>query len=339
MNIISQIEHLETAPFGPHHPTEEERENAINGLKLKKTTLAEYLQACHVVFSKALAHKPGLLSNDLYSLETGPHGDSTPTELRAWPDFKQQQAAILDKVRAAIPSDLRVFENLAFLLGMSDRISDHFESDSFTQRKVHDAIETPATLVLKHLIAQNNPGIKPEGEFVLATQPDVIHSVDTTGMGTPEASYAQQRTIVCRASEGELTPVFLTKYMSPDKIPADWFWASLVPMRDYPQWLARSGAEDTHWNACEWHQRADRVLLEAYRAMVGYKLEYGQIITGETLCFLRIDWEEPSVLYFHVTTPGIVMPGDGVKHTLEEELACTAVSQQVAFILRATGVA
>lgn len=33
-------------------------------------------------------------------------------------------------------------------------------------------------------------------------------------------------------------------------------------------------------------------------------LEYGLLIIGEIIVFLKVDWEEPGTLYYHLAEPG-----------------------------------
>lgn len=38
--------------------------------------------------------------------------------------------------------------------------------------------------------------------------------------------------------------------------------------------------------------------------MIESGLEYGLLTTGEAIVFLKVDWDEPETLYYHLAEPG-----------------------------------
>jgi hypothetical protein len=61
-------------------------------------------------------------------------------------------------------------------------------------------------------------------------------------------------------------------------------------------------------------------------------LEYGLLTTGEAIVFLKIDWEDPGTLYYHLAEPG-----HEVSVQPDHFHVCTAVGQYLAFTLMALG--
>lgn len=291
MGILSKLKDLVVPP----RPAEK-FENMKNAVILQNMTLVEYLEACHVVFAEGLAPRPDLTTIDAHPSEHGPHCNGGPTEVRDWPAFDEQQAAVLAKVHAAIPADLRAFESLAFLRGLASR---HWEtptqSDEATKLKALDAIHVPVAFINGLIRGQGLQAIKSTGDFAYTYQPARCLFVVSPETGYHQVSYIGERNTLYDWSGDEAKPVLATKYMSPDKV-------------------------------------ADTGIPEVFRTMVELKAEYGQIITGESIVFLRIDWDEPTVVYRHTATPKTDI--DGI---LGENLHRTAVSQQLAFILRVTG--
>ncbi|KAH6870894.1 hypothetical protein B0T10DRAFT_568607 [Thelonectria olida] len=54
-----------------------------------------------------------------------PRNKWCPTNLRPWPDFIQQHRITFGTLYDTFPTDMRVFENRAFLAGLGNRISKH----------------------------------------------------------------------------------------------------------------------------------------------------------------------------------------------------------------------
>ncbi|KAH7137640.1 hypothetical protein EDB81DRAFT_608665, partial [Dactylonectria macrodidyma] len=81
---------------------------------------------------------------------------------------------------------------------------------------------------------------------------------------------------------------------------------------------------------------ADRLTASAVTQTYHYIIEgglgYGLLTTGEAIVFLRVDWEEPETLYYHLAEPSPkVVAYPNHFHV------CTAVGQYLAFSLMALG--
>ncbi|KAM0433528.1 hypothetical protein ACHAPT_004408 [Fusarium lateritium] len=73
-------------------------------------------------------------------------------------------------------------------------------------------------------------------------------------------------------------------------------------------------------------------ITQTYHYMIEGGLEYGLLTTGETIVFLKIDWQDPGTLYFHLAEPGpeVLAHPDNIR-------SCTAVSQTLSFSLMSLG--
>ncbi|KAJ0129949.1 Uncharacterized protein HZ326_26945 [Fusarium oxysporum f. sp. albedinis] len=69
-----------------------------------------------------------------------------------------------------------------------------------------------------------------------------------------------------------------------------------------------------------------------YYYMIESGLEYGLLITGEAIVFLKVDWNDPETLYYHLAEPG----PEVTAHPNNLQM-CTAVGQYLAFTLIANG--
>ncbi|EQK99914.1 Protein kinase-like domain protein [Ophiocordyceps sinensis CO18] len=72
-------------------------------------------------------------------------------------------------------------------------------------------------------------------------------------------------------------------------------------------------------------------VTQTYHYMVEGGLQYGLLTTGEMIVFLRINWDEPETLLFHLAEPG----AETVTHSPHDFFLCTAVGQYLAFSLMA----
>lgn len=51
-------------------------------------------------------------------------------------------------------------------------------------------------------------------------------------------------------------------------------------------------------------QQVASAIAQTYHYMIEGGLEHGLLTTGEAIVFLKIDWEEPETLYYHLAEPG-----------------------------------
>jgi len=66
--------------------------------------------------------------------------------------------------------------------------------------------------------------------------------------------------------------------------------------------------------------------------MIEGGLEYGLLTTGEAIVFLKINWDDPNILYYHLAEPG-----SEVQVHPDASRYCTAIAQVLAFSLIALG--
>jgi hypothetical protein len=71
-------------------------------------------------------------------------------------------------------------------------------------------------------------------------------------------------------------------------------------------------------------------VAQTFHYMIEGGLQYSYLTTGEAFVFLKIDWNHPNVLYYHLAEPG-----EEVRAHSDNSRHCTAVSQVLAFALLA----
>ncbi|KAG6091028.1 hypothetical protein E4U30_007620, partial [Claviceps sp. LM220 group G6] len=92
------------------------------------------------------------------------------------------------------------------------------------------------------------------------------------------------------------------------------------------------------------------IVCQAYQYVMQSFTGFGILTTGKVFVFLRVDWDEPGVLYFHVSTPDVDVTEARARDEAEDadngvqvdentrvrnSLYLTAVGQYLAFALRA----
>ncbi|MCJ1240912.1 hypothetical protein MMC14_008916 [Varicellaria rhodocarpa] len=73
------------------------------------------------------------------------------------------------------------------------------------------------------------------------------------------------------------------------------------------------------------------VVTQTFHAMIDFGLEYSYITTGEAFVFLRIRWEDPVTLYYH-----LFIPGEDAEEKTQTSLAQTAISQVISMCIMAS---
>ncbi|KAK8039664.1 hypothetical protein PG993_008075 [Apiospora rasikravindrae] len=231
----------------------------------------------------------------------------------------------------------RVFENRNFLVGLGNRISPRLIADEKTlEYFLHNTVEDPVRAILEQLkrveavasayqlgdgiIFENPPhAISDLAEEVVARETRVAASdakpptISTPATAKPDLCLPRQQ-----------FPVGTTCYT---------LW--LRAMNIYKEVVNRKLIPTSADPDARFQYHAKRLVASAitqtYHYMMESGLEYGQLTTGETIVFLKVDWAEPQTLYYHLADPG----PEVLAHLLNANV-CSAVGQCL-FTLMALG--
>ncbi|KAH7024831.1 uncharacterized protein B0I36DRAFT_366739 [Microdochium trichocladiopsis] len=125
---------------------------------------------------------------------------------------------------------------------------------------------------------------------------------------------------------------FVVEYKPPHKLTLPHLRVSLREMDIQQEVINRSTIPTDKGELFSYH--ADRIVAAAvsqtYHYMITGGLTYSYVTTGEAIIFLKIDWQSPEHLLFHLAEPRaeVLAHPDNAVH-------CTAVSQVLAFTLLA----
>ncbi|KAK2670233.1 hypothetical protein RAB80_014370 [Fusarium oxysporum f. sp. vasinfectum] len=287
------------------------------------TTLDEYIAACHAsVFSRfAIETDPKLTSRGSI---TNPRDKWCPGNLRPWPDFLDQQKltfadektleyflhnSVEDPVRAIIQQLKQVEEvSSAFQIGDGVVFENHPHALSDVAEEVVDR-ETPST-----------PPQTPDHRRDLnQLRPDQI------------CVYRSDNTESSRR-----TMVYVSEYKPSHKLTAPHLRLGLRAMDIHKEVVNRRTIPTSVDPDARFQYHAEKLtasaITQTYHYMIESGLEYGLLTTGEAIVFLKVDWDEPETLYYHLAEPG----PEVAAHPSNLPI-CTAVGQYLAFTLMALG--
>ncbi|KAG6090997.1 hypothetical protein E4U30_007659 [Claviceps sp. LM220 group G6] len=114
--------------------------------------------------------------------------------------------------------------------------------------------------------------------------------------------------------------------------------------------VSRRNFGPTHLEEMQLKVAQISIVCQAYQYVMQSFTGFGILTTGKVFVFLRVDWDEPGVLYFHVSTPDVDVLEARARDEAEDadngvqvdentrvrnSLYLTAVGQYLAFALRA----
>jgi hypothetical protein len=129
---------------------------------------------------------------------------------------------------------------------------------------------------------------------------------------------------------------YVMEYKAPHKLTPVHMRAGLRSMDIHKQVVNRATVPTADDQEALFQYHAERLataaITQTYHYMIESGLEYGLLTTGETIVFLKINWQDPGTLYVHLAEPGpeVLAHPDNLR-------SCTAVSQTLTFSLMAIG--
>ncbi|RYC57812.1 hypothetical protein CHU98_g8404 [Xylaria longipes] len=320
----------------------------------RPTSLDEYIAACHeLVFSQLKVETNKALTSR--GPITNPRNKYCPTNLKPWPDFLQEQSTTFGELYTACSPERRAFENRSFLAGLGRRVSLHPIKDEKTlEYFMHVGVEDPVTAIMDELkkvgefrsafdigngiIFENHPNaISDAAEEVVAREAE-LSPPQTPGHGLDLNQLRPDQICVYRSDDepSKRTMIYVSEYKAPHKLTAPHLRLGLRSMNIYKEVVNRKTIPTSADPEGRFRYHAERLtaaaLTQTYHYMILGGLEFGLLTTGEAIVFLKIDWEEPDTLYYHLAEPKSEAAAH--PHNLQ---SCAAVGQYLAFGLVALG--
>ncbi|KAJ4248088.1 hypothetical protein NW762_012858 [Fusarium torreyae] len=334
---------------------EERRRAEASERETQQLTLLEYLGDSHVLTYARLTVEtnPDLTSKGSI---TDPRNKWCPTELVPWADFLEEQKDVFGALLATFPVERRLFENRAFLVGLGERIARRpIADEKMLERFLHETVEDPVRAIVEELkqiedvknvfdlgngiVFENHPHaisdmaeevVEREGPPALPQTPD--HRRDL-GLLRPDQ-------ICVYRSDNNLPEwrrmLHVEEYKPPHKLSLPLLRAGLRPMNVYKEVVNRRTIPTSANAKARFQYNAEKLTAAAvtqiFHYMIESGLEHGVLTTGEAFVFLKVDWDYPQKLQYHLAEP----TPEALAHPENAHL-CTAVAQYLAFTLMALG--
>lgn len=278
-----------------------------------------------------------------------------PKNLQPWTNFIKEQRLTFGTLMNTFPIESRVFENRNFLAGMGDRVSQRQIADEKTlEYFLHTSVEDPVRVIIQKLseveevtaafaigngiVFENHPhALNDTAEEVVGRE--TIATPRTPHHGRDLNQLRPDQICITRSNNEPFAPstmVYISEYRSPCKLTVQHLRVGLRPMDIYGEVVNRNTIPTSADTDAQFRYHAERLtasaITQTYHYMIEGGLEYGNLTTGEATVFLKIDWNEPGTLYYHLAEPKYeVQAHPNNPHT------CTAVGQYLAFTLMALG--
>ncbi|KAF9775861.1 hypothetical protein IL306_006008, partial [Fusarium sp. DS 682] len=130
--------------------------------------------------------------------------------------------------------------------------------------------------------------------------------------------------------------VYVSEYKPPHKLTAPHLRLGLRAMDIHKEVVNRRTIPTSVDPDARFQYHAEKLtasaITQTYHYMIESGLEYGLLTTGEAIVFLKVGWDEPETLYYHLAEPGPEVSA----HPNNVHI-CTAVGQYLAFTLMALG--
>ncbi|RWA05309.1 hypothetical protein EKO27_g9794, partial [Xylaria grammica] len=309
-----------------HQRAEKARQRADEAEEhARLTSLDEYIAACHeLVFSQfKVKTNKSLTSRDSI---TNPRDKLCPTSLKPWPDFLQQQSRTFGELYATCSPERRVFESRNFLAGLGRRVAQRPIKDEKTlEYFLHIGVEDSVTAIMDDLkkvdefrgafdvgngiIFENHPNAISDGAEEVVAREATPSPPRTPNHGLDLNQLRPDQICVYRSDEepARRTMIYVSEYKAPHKLTAPHLRQGLRSMDIYKEVVNRKTIPTTADPEGRFRYHAERLtaaaLTQTYHYMILGGLEYGLLTTGEATVFLKVDWEAPDTLYYHLAEP------------------------------------
>ncbi|KAK1907866.1 hypothetical protein P3342_006196 [Pyrenophora teres f. teres] len=338
--------------------------------RTRKTTLPEFLDACHNHLYSGLTVQPDATLSTRGD-PANANNKLRPEKLLLWEDFPAQQAAIWELMGSDFALE-RHFTSLHTLKESGEAIrrkmmSSELDLHLFQRSTVDDPVTSIIERLYDQQILRRKFGLKGSVQFenhanTLSpeTQLESIGSMTISGAQrrrsprlqaqaqAQDNSVAAPRPQTARSSRPRAdqfcvyntstqntetrVAAFITEYKPPHKLPLGYIYEGLGDME-----LEVILCRETDTPRDHFRRLIAAVITQAFSYMVKLGVEYGCVCTGEAFVFLRIPDDPRTVHYFLSVPKGDVGDTTGWTSDLDgtNRLHLTAVAQMLAFTLQA----
>ncbi|KAI1145039.1 hypothetical protein F4825DRAFT_474969 [Nemania diffusa] len=306
---------------------------------LQPTSLEEYIAACHEHLSSKFQVRTCEGTSIPLPSTNNPHINWCPTRLKPWSDFLRHQSLTLGKLYATFSNDRPVFESRKVLADMGERLKYQSIKDARTlEYFLYGSVEDPLKTIINELIKSDEfrNSFDIGSGIIFDRRPNDLSDVSSAPRNVDYNQRVLSQTRVYRSADEsrEREIIYISEYKPPHLLATPLLRKGLREMNIYDEVVNRDPVTPADPEAL-FQYHAERLttsaLTQTYHHMVTGGLEYGLLTTGEAIVFLKVDWEEPDTLYYHLAEP----KSEVTAHP-DNIMSCAAVGQHLAFILLAS---
>ncbi|KAH8431444.1 uncharacterized protein LDX57_009106 [Aspergillus melleus] len=296
-----------------------EEERDYEREKTRQTTFGELIRYCHDLFSRPLrAEDP---SRSTTGKITAPTGKRCPLQLRPWTDCEIRQQEIYRSVCNYLEPPGQDAEQLfvsrhaleSFGKELRRPISSEQDLESYERFGVENHVRDIIAALCKKPAARDefhlSDGVSFDNHANALDRPQVDPSQPRES-STSRPSRPDQFCIRRGTSETILTTV---EYKPPHKLSVENIRSGLRPMEFWkevvaPDSIPTQEPEKLRYNAA---RLTGSVLVQEFHVMIQEGLEYSYLTNGLAVVLLRVPYNDPTTLYYHLCEPNIeVNPED-----------------------------
>ncbi|KAL9593276.1 MAG: hypothetical protein Q9219_007620 [cf. Caloplaca sp. 3 TL-2023] len=316
-------------------------ESAEKDKRLRKTTLDEFLEACHkhLFIPVQVEQDPNLTSR---GPTTSPKGRACPKTLQPWTDFQRSQRRIHREIRSAL-CHTRHFPVLVDIEGNGERIQKRLSSEADLRIYAEMGVLQFLRDAIGHLCSfagfkdtlgdgfefHNHSHALQDGE------PEVEAAKNTKAATRRVPKPANADQFCVRRIDDKARLVFVIEYKAPHKLTLQFLQAALGGPLDLHE--IRNRLMEPLDKDDKFIEDAEMLVAAAatqtYQYMLEGGLAYGCLVTGEAILFLHIKKQNPQHLYYHLAVPGEQVGG---AENSRPNYSLTAISQLMNFCVLAS---
>ncbi|KAI3340366.1 hypothetical protein F4824DRAFT_487322 [Ustulina deusta] len=294
---------------------EEERRADRAEAQLLPTTLDEYIEACHNLIYTNLKVEPDPEKRTTGSIPP-PYAKFFPRRLRPWTDFHDKQCEILSNVYLHFPIERRLFDNRNYLETLGKKVMDApLANEKMLETFLHNCVEDPVRCIIYELSRSSKfqkrlkigQGITFENHLKALSDPS--YEVASRQPQQPPPAPPQEPEQVEERPKTPNPAIDLPR-LNPDQI-----------------CVYRYKEERTEKRKIDIIKES-KFCYYVFYYIVKLGLTYRLLIIGKSIVFLKINWDDPQTVYYHLAEPA-----EEVAAYNNNYCFCSAVSQYLGFYL------
>ncbi|GAA93148.1 similar to An08g12110 [Aspergillus luchuensis IFO 4308] len=301
----------------------------------RQTTFAELIRFCHVYFSRSLrAESP---SRSTTGKIPAPTGKRCPLQLLHWTNCAAEQQKVYRSVCAYLaPSNqpaARLFSPRLALKDLGQRfskraISSEQDLESYERFGVEDYVRDIITELCKIPTAREEFRLGDAIQF--DNHANALDAVDADQSQTDKPSSSRRsrpdQYCIHRVDGNSSTIIMTVEYKPPHKLSVENLRAGLRPMQFWeevirPDSVPTEGPEKLRYNAA-W--LTGSAVVQEYHVMLQEGLEYSYLTNGFAIVLLRVPYDDPGTLYYHLCEPNMEVYADDELSSLQQPLTAVA---------------